>query len=110
MQELEGDLEEVRGLGEASPRSRVGVCGLEGPGLTGRCSWNETGRGLGGGTRSGWIREEPVLGTAPPRPYCEPLAKWQLLSFLDLVQVSGHPSALPFSNPIPPQPQWALGS
>lgn len=59
---------------------------------------------------SGWIREEPVPGTAPPQPYCETLAKWQLLSFLGLIKVSGYSSALPSSNPIPPQPQWALGS
>lgn len=50
MQELEGDSEEVRGLGGASPEAGVGMCGLERPGRTGRCSWNETGRGLGGGT------------------------------------------------------------
>lgn len=73
----------------------------------GDAAGTKQGGALVGELGSGWIREEPVLGTAPPRPYCETLAKWQLLSFLDLVQVRPplSPSLLqPHSAPAPVGP------
>lgn len=90
---VEGDVGETRGLAAGGP-----MCGPERPG--GRAGEVQLGSGQDLG------QEEPALGTAPPWPYPEAPARWQLLSFWTWLKLEATPQP---SAPLTPSAPPSMG-